>query len=222
MKRIECITDDDLELFLSDRLPGVQRDQLESHLSDCRACRRRLVNQHLGSRSEEIAVPAPDWLKSRVSQIPQQGRVRVPVSAGRWRRQFAVAATIVLALSVGFFLMRDRFVVKQPSEADVLRQETGSSPVPQLFAPKGGAQVQSNDVEFRWSEVYGAERYALTLLNEKGDIVFETSTVENRLSLSAAAARLEPGKTYFWYVRARLSNGTAADSAIGKFGLSQK
>src|SRR5688500_13070842 len=102
-----CIIGDDLNLFLSGQAEPVEREEMESHLSNCRACRQRLVGQYQDSKAETVSTSAPGWLKSRVLRIPQEGGVPLPAFAFVWRRQVAAAAVIIVALSVGIVLMRD-------------------------------------------------------------------------------------------------------------------
>ncbi len=214
-----CIKRDNLKLFVAGQTNAVDREEIEYHLSNCRACRQRLIAEYRESKTESISVPAPGWLKSRVLVIPKSTRVRLPPFGTGWRQVAATAAVIIVALLIGVVFMRDSFRSGELPKNDAVRQDQGISTAPRLLNPSGGEQLSSKEIEFRCSEVQGAEGYVFTVLNDKGDIVFRASTKEARLKLNSADVRLEPGKTYFWYAGAKLPAGTVAESDVGKFVL---
>jgi len=113
-----------------------------------------------------------------------------------------------------FFYLNEPRSGRHLPTAEPLRQEAGISPAPQLLAPGSDAVIASDQIEFRWSHVPDASSYSFILLDEKGEIVFQTSTAEEHLTLSVSPVRLECGKPYFWYVEARLPDGTTVDSEI--------
>lgn len=216
-----CIGGEDLRLFVAGQSKAAERAQIESHLSDCRACRQRVIAEYRESQAEAVSVVAPDWLKSRVLAIPKDGPGRLSAKGLGWRRQMAaVAAVVIVTVLLGAVFLRSSFRTGELPKNDAVRQEGGISASPQLLSPAGGAQVTTNEIEFRCSEVQGAEGYVFTFLSDKGDIVFRTSTKEPLLKLKAAEVRLESGKTYFWYVSAKLPAGAMADSEVSKFVLS--
>jgi hypothetical protein len=131
----------------------------------------------------------------------------------------AVAAVLVTAGVMSYLLLSESQRGHQLPPVDVLRQETEVSPAPQLLAPGSDAVIASDQIEFRWSHVPDASSYIFILLDEKGDIVFQTSTTEEHLTLNVSPVRFERGKPYFWYVEARLPDGTTVDSEIRKFVL---
>jgi hypothetical protein len=217
----ECLTSDALNVFLAGQFSTGQREGIELHLSRCRACRQRLVNLYEDSKAEAVSVYAPRWLKASVLRIPKNRRVTIPMLILGFRRHVAaaVAAVLVTAGVMSYLLLSESQRGHQLPPVDVLRQETEVSPAPQLLAPGSDAVIASDQIEFRWSHVPDASSYIFILLDEKGDIVFQTSTTEEHLTLNVSPVRFERGKPYFWYVEARLPDGTTVDSEIRKFVL---
>jgi hypothetical protein len=214
---------DELDLFLSGKLSGGARAEIETHLSACRECRRRLVAQYQESKAEVGLVQAPRWLKRRAFAIPRKGRAASPAWVLGLGRPYSVAvAALVVAVAGGlavFLYTTD--ATRRQAPPDVLRQDNRPITTPQLLAPSADAVIASNQIEFRWSRVEGARGYRLTLMNEKGDILFQSSSEQEHLVLKAMDARLERGKPYFWYVTAESPLATTLDSGMGKFTLAE-
>jgi hypothetical protein len=204
-------------------MSGGERAEIESHLSACRQCRHRLAAQYQESKDEAVLLQTPRRLKARALAIPQKGRAASPALIFGLRRPLAVAsAALVVAIAAGlafFISMND--AARQQAPPDVLRQEDRAGVAPRLLAPPADAVIASDEIEFRWSRVEGAGSYRLALLDEKGDILFQSSTEQEHLVLKATDARLEPGKSYFWYVAAESPFGTTMDSGMAKFTLAE-
>jgi hypothetical protein len=94
-----------------------------------------------------------------------------------------------------------------------LRQTAPLAEAPRLLAPANGAEINAAPLEFRWAKAEGVSRYNFTLLDERGNIVAQTATEEERFALSAPAA----GAVYFWQVSALRPDGTESESEIRKF-----
>jgi hypothetical protein len=124
---------------------------------------------------------------------------------------------LIVAMSAAIFFFRSN----EPLPADRLRHQEGLSIAPRLIAPAAGAAIAMDQIEFRWAEAEGADSHQLTLMNETGDIVFRAEVEKDRLTLEAADAKLERGKTYFWFVTAK-SDETTVDSAIFKFVFAER
>jgi hypothetical protein len=86
------------------------------------------------------------------------------------------------------------------------------------LAPEDGAIVAGGRIDFRWSALDQAERYTLSVLDGMGDIVFrgETRDVEQSVDLEELP---RDGRAYYWYITAKLRDGTSIDSDIRRFTL---
>lgn len=223
MSQPDCLTNEDLSLFLSGQLADGRRDEVEHHLGGCRTCRHLLMIAYEDSQPEMATRRIPRWLKARALKLPATPNLKPPSLVFGLRLQVAgaIAAILIAALGITLFLFRnDAQGVLAPAE--VFRQHEAVRAAPRLLAPAANEAINSDEIEFRWSEVSGATGYSFTLLNEKGDILLQSSMSDARVYLKPRDVQLERGKAYFWYVAAKSIDGTAMDSEIGKFVLSRK
>src|SRR5258705_13955857 len=114
--------------YLDGELPSTERAALEAHLAGCAACRGNLIEERslrerasavLGSaRPAERPAPALDQLRREPKRSPW-----------RVRRSFAWAASIALALGVGYSLRAPRASApfQTPVEPVVVAQNRGAS-----------------------------------------------------------------------------------------------
>jgi hypothetical protein len=92
-----------------------------------------------------------------------------------------------------------------------------------LVAPVKGEVLLSPDVVFRWMPLDGARVYQFELVDRAGRKLVATETAETRFA-PPPSVRLEPGRTYYWAVRAhgptaaqptfRLAEFTVADEVV--------
>ncbi len=222
MSLTNCPTGGELSSFLAGGLAAEAREGVELHMSRCQTCRQLLAGLYRSSQSNAVLMHAPAALKAQALRIPGMDRIAPPIWIVRYRPQLAgaLAAALLLTVSAAVYLrMGESGRIGQLPSSDALRHGDGISAGPGLQAPGAGATITSDRIEFQWSHVPGAGGFVLTLLNEKGDIVFQSTTTEPRLSLSVQEARLERGQAYFWYVGAKSSAGTVVDSEIRKLVL---
>jgi hypothetical protein len=218
----DCLTKTQLTAFLAGRLSNKDQEDAEWHLSQCHACRRLMVREYDAEQPVVATVRAPQRLKSKALAIPQNGGARLPSRwAFLWRPQVATAMAAILLVAMAltfFFLVKD--ANRQIPDNDVLRQEKAAITAPRLLAPTEGTTVNSRDLEFQWTKAEAAQSYGFSLLNAKGDIVFQSTTTAEHLVVNTTALQLEGGKIYFWYVTAKSVDGTTLDSEIGRFRFS--
>jgi anti-sigma factor RsiW len=220
----DCLTKTQLTAFLAGQLSNTDREDAESHLSQCHACRRLMVKEYDAEQPVVATVRAPQRLKSKALAIPQNGGLPATSRwAFLWRPQVATAmaamALVAMALTI-FFLVKG--ANRQIPDNEVLRQEKAAMIAPRLLAPTIGTTVNSRDLEFQWTKAEAAQSYGFSLLNAKGDIIFQSALAAERLVVNTTTLQLEGGKIYFWYVTAKSVDGTTLDSEIGRFRFSEK
>lgn len=211
----KCLTTEIKRAFLADELSIEQREMAETHLAACRACRHQVAN--LFSDGTEI-FSAPNSLKQRAKQIPfgQEKRNFFASFFAYFQQPVAIAATVVLLVavsSIAFFVLRETQPT-QNSQQEKFRKGNSSNKL-QLLSPNANAKISTEQIEFRWAKVVNAKDYTLIVLDEKGDIVGQETTTQESLSFNAST--LEKGKSYFWFVKAKLPDGTTTDSDTAKF-----
>jgi predicted anti-sigma-YlaC factor YlaD len=72
-------------------------------------------------------------------------------------------------------------------------------PSPNLIFPQEGQRVARSDLAFRWQSVGKVGFYELTLLNRKGDVIWEAKVKGLSIRLPAEVL-LQPGEPYFAWV----------------------
>jgi len=139
-----------IEPYIDGELDAAQKAEIERHLSecaDCRAAHRQLSQLGEGLRAPGLRYEAPDRLKARVLDGVRQAAVTplvpmpVPISRGPSFQYWAIAATMLLAVSVGWNLMLLR---SQKNAGDAVVQEIIASHVRSLIG-EHLLDVQSTD-----------------------------------------------------------------------------
>lgn len=218
MSQKECPATEDQHKFLSGQLATERREEMELHLSLCHECRRLLIGAYEEAAPRAAASAAPRWLKARARKIPRKPGAGMPALVFGFRLQSVVAFAAMIVVAAGLALFSFINGSERPTALpDVLRQGETVASAPALLAPSAGDVVNSQELEFRWERTPGAILYAFTLMDEKGDILFQASASGQSLKLNAKEAKLERGNTYFWYVSAKSADGAGADSEIRKF-----
>lgn len=86
---------------------------------------------------------------------------------------------------------------------------------PRLISPSGAGSPSG---VWRWQPVSGADRYELTVFDAEGRVIWDTSTTA--AAVEAAPPRsIEPGRQYFWRVRARVDWDRWVSSELKEFML---
>ena len=190
-----------LKAYLADELSREERAEVEDHLADCEACRKRLVELHLEPDELEMASPpAEPWLhraRDLGAQTPPHGWLW-PLAAG-------LTATV---LGSGLWLLWDQTPtaeVEPDVGAQVFRAADTVQPL-ELLSPAEDALLPRASVDLRWTPVVGAIRYRVVMLDLSGAPIAEHRTDQPHW--------LWPGRTDdgFWYVEAELADGSRIES----------
>ena len=186
-----------VERYVADRLNEPDLSDLEAHLLTCAACREEV---RLGSVVRaELGAP--------VAQTMRPSRPR----RGPWFILGAAAAAAVV-----FVIARP--ISQERSGAPLIRGRDEGMPVIADVSPKPGAVVAATSLAFVWRPAGTGAQYRLTVTSEQGDVVW-TGASADTLQRVPPTARLQGGKSYFWYVDALLPDGAAATSRVRRFTL---
>ncbi len=109
-----------IEPYLDGELDAARKADLEQHFAecaDCEAARQRLAGLTSRLRADELRYDAPEHLRTRVlKSVRQASGAR---QAGTpWIRSWAIAATVLLAVSSGWNLLH----LRSSGESDVARE----------------------------------------------------------------------------------------------------
>jgi hypothetical protein len=139
---------------------------------------------------------------SFLSEIAQTKRGRVHP-----RVSWLAAATIAgVLLTAALVVQRVR-----QSAPDVLR---GDADTPVLLMPEIGADITAG-TQFVWSTFPNAVSYEIQLIDADGNVVAETSTRDTTWALPTDTP-IEPDAEFFWWITARLPDGTERRAAARK------
>lgn len=122
----------------------------------------------------------------------------------------------VAAAAAAILLLVARPQAPPPASDTAHRAATTATEMgPRLLSPSGAG---SQSGTWRWQPVSGADRYELTVFDVEGRVVWDTSTT--RAGVEAVRSRsIEPGRTYFWRVRARVDWDRWISSDLQEFML---
>ncbi len=217
-------TEERLDAFLRGRLDGAARSRLETHLSQCDACRRRLVQAHrLGQPLDaegEAPVELPEELEQRVKAMGRRSGRRQSVRWAAWARAGAALATAALLLIVlGRLRLSAPTVYSfQATDPTTLRAEEVPSAWQDL-QPADGSRLSGNEIELAWTLTTTPRRLTVTVLDGLGNIRLRTTVDGGRMKLTSEDLSPPPqGRTQlYWYLTAQLMDGTALESEISGF-----
>lgn len=204
-----CPPPGDLRKLLDDR--GAGRPDLESHLADCVGC-RMLVAELITEPTAEFKAPA-GLVRSVMDLELAEGRPIIPARRGSRSGAHIFAAVIgILVLAAGTFYLLNPAGGRE--KGDTFRSDTGKSGGVTLVGPADNFIVGDVAVEFVWKETPTATDYVVVVSDEKGDVIREFVSSSARISVASAEIGAESGRLYFWYVKARLIDGTRFESEV--------
>lgn len=90
-----------------------------------------------------------------------------------------------------------------PQPETQLRNATRATPYSlRVLWPQEGEQVARQELEIQWQAVPGAHLYEVTILNHRGDVVWEAQTQTTRIRVPDDV-KMQPGERHFVWVQAR-------------------
>jgi len=188
---------------------GLPASDGSSSLDDVSAERLRRLVEREGGESERLRT-----LDVALSTTEGRRELEIAWAAARaarprrrtWSRYAAAASILVLAGTSALWL-RGRRV----DTGDVPRG--GESPVV-LVSPVGsvpGTQAR----RFNWRPVTRAQRYTIVLVDTTGAELFASETRDTATALPDSV-HLIPGRTYLWWVQARLADESTVTAVTQK------
>ena len=227
-----CVPQDELRRFRLQELLEDERKLVEEHLSECRSCRQRLVDD---LRREEGSGPetVPDEILKRVrglvdsqsnpretqatrSTRPAQQRRPTRFPARTW---LPLAAAIVAAVGVLWLVPKlgtesepdsvlDSILHSDPHS--VLRDAESVSGRLAPVEPAADVEIDvriNRQVRFRWTAVPEASLYRLVILGDDGGRILEHETVDAVVEIDVGAFAGSGGVDAYWLVEAQLPGG---------------
>jgi hypothetical protein len=178
---------------------GLPLNDGSASLDDVAAERLRRLVEREGSESERLRT-----LDMTLSTAEGRRELEIAWAAARAARprrtawgRYAIAASVLVMAGTSALWLRER--AGAPSE--VMR---GSESPVTLVAPVG-AVARDRATRFMWRRVPNAQRYTLVVVDTTGTELFASETRDTAIVLPDSI-RLAPGRTYLWWVQARLSD----------------
>ena len=197
MKR--CTFEKQIDAYLLNRLSEYEKERFEKHYFNCQHC-----FEALQEREELIAVIKhkgdhifKDMIEAEAEQarkVAWYDRITAALSPKQWAG-FAVSAALILIVALG--VMPDR-----------------QSQTPQFYLDDDTTRGQSITLisdaipaEFKWESLGENVEYKISIYNHQ--LLWKADTTETSLSLpEEIRAKMKPGVTYFWQVKAYSEAGT--------------
>jgi len=205
-----CPDETELAGFAEQRLSPGARARLEQHIAGCDFC---LDQVGVLMRLESAEAPdAPPELVARARRLVASDER--PAWAP-WRWGTAAAAVSALALVLTFSMRPPRVI--NPEVATFRTAPAVMNP-PELLAPREGAVVGRNELEFHWRPLETSLYYELRVLTAEGDVVWE-ERVNGTEARMPSNIRLAAGRRYFVSVEGWLPEGKGMKSRVVAFQL---
>lgn len=150
-------------------------------------------------------------VEAHLAACPQcRSEVRVVTGMLRPRRtalRWAVALPLVGAAALLLLMVR---TPDRPNQDTTLRGN-GAGQALAAIAPAPAATIVADSLRFVWSSAGSGAQYRFSLTELTGEPVWTTSVADTVVRLPAGVTLIR-GRSYFWFVEARLSDGGAASS----------
>jgi len=225
-----CLEEEKLAAYVEQRAAGREKEQVESHLAACRACRDQVGFLVRAEEERTLAAVPVGWL-AQARERDRSG-ARTWMSAWSWGTAATAAACLLLATALWLRPQPEakpsvsKAVPAPASEvlaqaetkplppappAPVVRNQAGVAAAPEVIFPKPHSTVAREGLAFRWKEVKGALSYEVRLVNAEGDVLWE-QRVQGQSIKPAPTLTLRPGETCFLWVGADLPDGRTVQS----------
>ncbi len=204
--------DEEMLLYIEDKLPVGTRELLEAHIGQCGPCATRFADLSRLPLILEGKVPVQldEAVLRKARALVQPGKPGRPQTffSPVFRPAFAAAAAVVLILSVYLFVQEKEPAEFRSDKVDELRTL--------IMFPDDGATVIDPATRFRWTSVGESMVYKFSLLRETGAVVWSNDVRDTSIALPSSIV-LQPGKTYLWRVETFLADKTLGRSVVHAF-----
>ncbi len=188
------LTPEQIAAYTARALSNADLSTVERHLLVCESCRDELVDAGRFTKR---------W--------PFRFRYSVVLPA-------AAAAVILIGVTA---VITGEDAAQRPS-ANVLRSETAEGMATfEIIEPEDGAVVPVSGVVFRWRAEEPEPHYRIHVLNQTGELVWETASSDTSVQLPGEIV-LTPGESYFWYVDALLRGVRSSTTGVREFSAEHK
>jgi hypothetical protein len=219
-----CYEDSALIEFIEGSPSQKSRAAFYSHILKCQSCMDRLLSLQrvFGELRQEGLLISNETLWDRmrnfiagiVDAITKKIKPQIPTPKFLSPAYAWVGLILLLCISTITILTiktsDETQIITRDNQFDVAQREV------QLVHPQNNSELDVHKSEFQWSASGDAVAYNFFLLDDRGNILWETKTENSEISLPDNI-RLNSDQLYFWRVEALYSDGTSRHSPMTSF-----
>jgi len=213
-----CLSELEIVQFASGTLGAENQERAEDHLANCAYCRGQLA---FAVRAENLDPPDPEVASSARQLAEHESRFwggwLRPVVNGQGLSVAAAVLALVLGVSVWSIQRRG---TDQESPLPSVRNVPAQDLSPELVLPAEGSRINLTDLQLEWRAVPDTIFYKISVVTAAGDLVWESKTEASEIKPPLDAG-LESSQTYFVWVEAQLSDGSAIRSRLVSFQIAE-
>lgn len=229
--RWTCPGDETIAAYVDGALDEDRRTRLESHLSQCEAC-RSVVSDVLKLQRDIDELPVPP-LTATKKALAAPARIRAR-SDFIWRPAVAMAIVFFVA-AIAIWRREPQKVLLTPSPGtssptiakveevtpensdvhEITRQPLIHSIAPVILSPLRDSTVERDQLRFTWKALDRSRYYEVSVVGSDGDLLWAKKTQDCSIRLPRTVA-MKHGP-YFVWITAYLIDGQAAKSSPVKF-----
>jgi len=211
----QCYNDSDLLEFIEGKPSQKSKVTFYNHLLECQSCMDRMLSMHQDFdkllREGVLTSPETWWDKARrfISGIGVRLTEKLQLlwtPPKSFKPAYAwVGLILILCISIIAIIAINSSskteIITRDNQLDIAQRGV------QLVHPQNNSELDIDKSEFQWSASGEAVAYNFFLLDDRGNILWETSTKNKRLELPDNIS-LDNNQLYFWRVEALFEDGT--------------
>jgi len=212
--RNRCPSPEDLYACCEPRASRRLVDRITAHLAGCRLCLEEFRSLRLVSIRKRRTLQA-----IRRVIAARGGATRSAPDRPGVRRAWSAAAPLLAASLLALLLIVSKPVSVREA-GDRLERTAGGGGVT-LLHPAGGEECRRSGLKFEWAPLREADCYLLELFDEHLASLWQSPSLfkPSIIPPPDVVRGLRPGRTYFWTVTAKTSDGRRETSAAAFFRL---
>lgn len=204
-----CPDEVQVAAYVDGTLTGRERQDLERHLADCGHCLSMVATLCAERRADRNA-SADLPTRPETAHRPRAPAAQPSIGPSRLSPRWAAAATLVLALPLGFYLGASRDEAQRGGSAPVARTLVTGHGTPQVFVETLEAGPNKDRLSFSWTPVEGSPYYDVRIVTDVGDVVTQQRVTGTSWQPPPRLA-LQAGRDYYVHVDAY----PAGDTPVG-------
>lgn len=195
-----CLDETDIVQLVDGSLEPEHRAALVAHTASCATCR-----ESVAALTRLVADPS---IRHELEHLQPARR---SMAAGR---RFRLLAGVVAAAAVVALIMPQ--LSRLGNEEATPSHRAGDLSLSAPPVPLSPLGVAVGSIPFEWSSTPLADRYEVTLFDDRGTILWQVHTTDTVAVLPDSVSLL-PGSSYFWRSRARIGFDRWTESELVQF-----